>query len=68
MDRRITGGTPLHLYGMRLRGFGPLCQPMEGLVGQRNGDGKYWDYLVYDRRLTRKEMEAYALDYIGKTL
>lgn len=50
-------------YGMRLRGFAPMCQPKEGFV-RREDDltGKYYDILVYDRELTDKEVRNYELD------
>ena len=51
-------------YGMRLRGASPGAQPKAGLYEILDGDRKYWDYLVYDRKLTEKELEEYALDYI----
>jgi len=49
-------------YGMRLRGFAPLCQPLEGLSSIEAGDGKYYNILVYKRMLTAKEMKQYELD------
>lgn len=54
-------------YGMRLRGFSPGCQPKSGFV-EREDDptGKYYDILVYDRRLTDKEVDSYELDYLGE--
>lgn len=50
-------------YGMRLRGFSPGCQPMNGLLC-RDDDvtGKYHDILVYDRQLTVQEIWDYELD------
>lgn len=53
-----------YMYGMRLRGASPGAQPKEGLYEILDGDRKYWDYLVYDRKLTEKELENYDLDYI----
>ena len=49
-------------YGMRLRGFSPGCQPMEGLL-RREDDitGKFWDVIVYDRPLTENEIKHYSL-------
>ena len=45
-----------YLYGMRLRGFSPGCQPKDGFVARKDSDSKkYWDILVYDRQLTKKE-------------
>ena len=55
----------MYKYGMRLRGFAPMCQPMEGFK-QRLDDpsGKYYDILEYDRKLTEKELMDYELDLI----
>ena len=53
-----------YIYGMRLRGFSPGCQPMNGLVERRDdSSGKYYDLLVYDRRLSDRELADYELDY-----
>ena len=50
-------------YGMRLRGFAPGCQPMKGLIRREDDPfGDYWDILVYDRKLTDKEVLDYELD------
>lgn len=52
-------------YGMRLRGYAPMCQPKEGLllVGD-DPSGKYWNILWYNRQLTDKELMDYELDLI----
>ena len=55
-----------YVYGMRLRGFSPGCQPMEGLKERRDGETQYHDLLVYNRKLTDKEINDYELDYIGE--
>lgn len=54
-----------YYYGMRLRGFSPMCQPKEGLV-RREDDvtGRYYDILVYNRELTQEELRSYDLDHI----
>lgn len=54
-----------YYYGMRLRGFSPMCQPMEGLI-ERQDDvtGRYHDILVYDRKLSQEEERSYDLDFI----
>lgn len=53
------------MYGMRLRGFSIGCQPMDGFVDRRDDtSGLYHDILVYDRKLTQKEMDDYELDWI----
>lgn len=50
-------------YGMRLRGFSPGCQPMNGLLRTEEDPlGDYWDILVYDRELTESEVKSYELD------
>lgn len=52
-----------YTYGMRLRGFSPGCQPMNGLVERRDdATGKYYDILEYNRKLTEKEIKDYELD------
>ena len=57
----------MFLYGMRLRGFSPGCQPKEGFA-ERQDDvtGKYHDILVYNRELTDKELNDFELDFIGR--
>ena len=55
-----------YLYGMRLRGYSPGCQPMEGLLRVAYGGGQYHDLLIYDRPLTEKELKDYELDYINE--
>ena len=52
-------------YGMRLRGFSPMCQPKEGFI-RREDDmtEKYYDIIVYNRQLTEKEINDYELDNI----
>lgn len=55
------------VYGMRLRGYSPGCQPKEGLVTRIDDRArKYHDKLVYNRRLTEKEELEYELDYLGE--
>jgi hypothetical protein len=54
-----------YAYGMRLRGFSPWCHPMDGLVRREDDPtGKYYDILIYNRRLSTKEKENYELDEI----
>lgn len=56
----------MYKYGMRLRGFAPMCQPKEGFYERQDDmSGKYYDILIYDRELTDKELKDYELDYIG---
>lgn len=57
-------------YGMRLRGFAPMCQPMtpmcqpmKGLIKREDDtSGRYHDILIYDRELTERELKDYELD------
>lgn len=56
-------------YGMRLRGFSPGCQPMNGLLRTEEDPlGDYWDILVYDRELTESEAKSYELDRLAPAL
>lgn len=55
---------PMYVYGMRLRGFSPGCQPMKGLVGTMEGNKKYHCVLIYNRELTDEEVRDYELDRI----
>lgn len=59
--------TMLYYYGMKYRGFSPMCQPMDGLV-ERQDDvtGRYHDIIVYDRELTQDEQRSYELDLITR--
>lgn len=55
----------IYTYGMRLRGFSPGCQPMNGLIERRDDPkGRHHDLLLYDRELSEKEEQDYELDYI----
>lgn len=57
----------MYKYGMRLRGFSPMCQPMNGLLdAEDDKEGRYYSILLYDRKLTDKEIKDYELDYIGQ--
>lgn len=54
-------------YGMRLRGFSIGCQPMNGFEERQDDpSGKYYDILIYSRRLTEQEVQAYELDFLGE--
>lgn len=56
-----------YIYGMRLRGFSPGSQPMDGLIKRADDtSNRYYDILIYSRRLTEKECQDYNLDYLGK--
>lgn len=55
-------------YGMRLRGFSPGCQPKIGFVErQDDSSGKYYDILVYDRKLSNYEITSFELDYLSES-
>lgn len=54
-------------YGMRLRGFAPMCQPKKGFVRREDDfSGRYYDILVYNRELTEKEVRNYELDPVNE--
>lgn len=55
-------------YGMRLRGFSIGCQPMMGFYEREDDStGRYYDILVYTRKLTDEEVRDYELDYLGES-
>jgi hypothetical protein len=56
----------MFLYGMRLRGFSIGCQPSGVVKRMDDVNGRYWDVIAYDRKLTDAEISAYDLDYIGE--
>ncbi len=54
-----------YVYGMRLRGFSPGCQPKDGLLFRKDSPWKkYYDLLTYDRKLTDEELNHYDLDFL----
>ncbi len=54
-----------YIYGMRQRGFSIGCQPKEGFIKQVDSlTGLYHDLIVYNRRLTDKELKEYELDEV----
>lgn len=57
----------MYIYGMRLRGFAPGAQPMNGLDhAEDDRTGKYWSILYYRRKLSNEELKDYELDYLGE--
>lgn len=56
-----------YIYGMRLRGFSIGCQPRDGFIDREDDpSGRYYDILVYERQLTKKELEDFELDFISE--
>lgn len=49
-------------YGMRMRGFSPGAQPKDSIRREDDTTGKYYDIIVYDRRLSAAEIADYELD------
>jgi len=60
----------IYVYGMRLRGFAPGCQPMNGYLFRRDdtesSGRKYHDIIAYTRPLTDQEINSYELDPINQ--
>lgn len=57
----------IYKYGMRLRGFSLGCQPMKNLIGREDDkSGKYYDILLYSKKLSENECNNYELDYLGE--
>lgn len=51
-----------YVYGMKYRGFAPMCQPMRGYVGHtQDPKGRYYNLLAYDRPLSDDEVRDYEL-------
>jgi hypothetical protein len=50
---------------MRLRGYSPGCQPKGVVLREDDQSGKYYDIIVYDHRLTKKEVADYELDELN---
>lgn len=63
------GTLNIYLYGMRLRGFSPGCQPMDGYLDRLSDSitkrTRYHDLLLYDRRLTEEECDEFGLDPVA---
>lgn len=63
----LVAGREYYCYGMRLRGFSIGCQPKNGIVQVLDDPtNTYYDILVYDRKLTEKEIADYELDELEK--
>lgn len=58
---------PMYVYGMRLRGFSPGCQPMDGLDAVMEGNRKYYNILIYHRKLKEQEVRDYELDRLQES-
>lgn len=54
----------LYKYGMRLRGFSPAAQPRGVVERMDDESGKYYDIILYSRKLSREEVKMYDLDFI----
>ena len=51
-----------YFYGMRLRGFSPGCQPMDGFIKRADASSdKYYDVIVYEKPLKKADIEHYSL-------
>lgn len=53
-----------YYYGMRMRGASPSCQPDGFDEIKEDPSGKYYNILVYSRRLTEQEEHDYELDHL----
>lgn len=58
-----------YYYGMRMRPFGPGCQPAGAeLVAGFDFKDHYWSIVAYDRALSSDEERAYELDRLGSVV
>ena len=65
-EEDVTQDAVEYKYGMRLRGFAPLCQPKYGFLRREDSsDDRYWDIIVYNRELDEDEMKHYDLDRVA---
>ena len=56
-----------YYYGMRLRGYAPGCQPMDGLVKRIDDKTNvFYDILEYDRELAEDEADLYSFTPLVK--
>ena len=55
-----------YIYGMRLRSAGIGCQPKDFLEILQEHPKRYWDAVVYNRKLTEQECFVYSMDLIGE--
>ena len=61
-------------YGMKYRGFSPMCQPIQNLLGIEEHDSvkvnvngeEYYDILRYSEKLSESDVRAYELDFLGE--
>ncbi len=55
----------MHVYGMKLRGYSPGCQPSGVASREDDPSGRYYDIINYSRKLSDEEVREYELDYLG---
>ena len=53
-----------YYYGMRMRGASPSCRPDGFDEIKEDPTGKYYNILVYSRKLTEEEEHDYELDHL----
>ena len=60
-----------YIYGMKYRGFAPMCQPMDGLIMWSDSPEdwvddpqRYYCVLFYNHRLSDKEVSDYELEFV----
>ena len=59
----------IYLYGMKSKDYDPEGYPKLGFIdAQDDVLGEYESILVYDRVLSQKEENRFALDYIGSRM
>lgn len=59
----------MYKYGMRLRPFSIGCQPKKGFEAvYEDITGKYWNIILYNRKLEDKEVKEYELYYLGEEI
>lgn len=51
----------MYKYTYRLRGFSIGCQPMNGFLEWRTEKAYKYEVIIYNRELTKEEIENYEL-------
>lgn len=58
----------VYRYTYKYRGFSIGCQPKDGFIEHKEGQGYDYGIIVYSRELTAKEIEDYELIDLNEDL
>ena len=60
-----------YIYGLRFRPFGIGTAPKgqnEVIAGKKIGRKRYYDFVVYDKKLSDEEVKKYELEFMGEVI